>query len=97
AVPFLIRILETKPSKIGRILDEKLYSVSSLTSNMQVPWRMRQHLPSAMRVEGRREHAAFFISQIVAAAGAAIPTLIRILEDHSEDWRLEQEVFSALL
>jgi HEAT repeat protein len=61
-----------------------------------VPKFVEKALPSAYRDEERREHAAFLISQIGPAAEAAIPALIRILEDQTEDGDLEREVLQAL-
>jgi len=75
AVPFLVEVLEQKPSKLGGIVDEKL---SDYRFRQNVPEGLVKALPSADRVEQRRESAAFLISQIgphvVDTNGIATPT-----------------------
>lgn len=94
AVPFLVKTLERKPSKLGEFADDKLYKDGL---NDHVPKSLVKALPSAMRVEDRREHAAFLIGQIGPDAAAAIPALMRVLTDQTEGWRIEGEVRGALL
>jgi len=89
AVPFLIKTLERKPSKLGEVVDEKLYQDDL---ERHLPKGVVRALPSAMRVEDRREHAAFLISQIGPDAAAAIPALMAVLTDQTEGWRIEAEV-----
>lgn len=94
AVPYLIRVLETKPSALGKKLDAELYGISGRGQNL--PERFKQRLPSAMRMEDRREHAAFILSELGPVAEAAIPALVRIIEDPNEGWRLTGEARRAL-
>jgi hypothetical protein len=94
AVPFLIKTLERKPSKLGEVVDQKLYEDDL---ERHLPKCVARALPSAMRVEDRREHAAFLIGQIGPDAAAAIPALMAVLTDQIEGWRIEAEVRGALL
>ena len=94
AVPFLVEVLEQKPSKLGGIVDEKL---SDYRFRQNVPEGLVKALPSAYRVEQRRESAAFLISQIGPDAAAAVPALMRIFHDPGEGWRIKAEVRVALL
>jgi HEAT repeat protein len=94
AVPFLIKTLERKPSKLSELVDDQLYK-DDLARH--VPKDVVRILPSAMRVEGRREHAAFLIKEIGPDAAAAIPVLMAILNDQTEGWRIVSEVRGALL
>ena len=94
AVPFLIKTLGRKPSKVGEAVDDLLYK-SQLVAH--VPEEMAKALPSAMRVGDRRSRAAFLIGEIGPEAAETIPTLMAILTDQNEDWRLEAEVRDALL
>lgn len=94
AVPYLVRVLETKPSALGKKLDAELHGSSGRGQNL--PERIKHHLPSAMRTEGRRENAALVVSELGPVAEAAIPTLIRIMEDPSEDRRVAGEARGAL-
>src|SRR5262249_48145637 len=79
-VPFLIKLLEQKPSKLGEVLDKKLADYS-LSHPGRIPEEVTEILPSAYRVEQRREMAAFFLGELGPLAEAAIPTLFRIYCD----------------
>ena len=104
AVPFLIKVLEGKPSGLAKMLDEKLYDTNCLS--LSLPGWLTDHLPSARDVEDRRETAASIIGEIGPDAQAAIPALIRIFEELDEvkqsppeayiAQRLQSEVFTAL-
>jgi len=94
AVPFLIKTLGRKPSKVGEAVDDLLYKRQLVA---HVPEEMAKALPSAMRVGDRRGRAAFLIGEIGPEAEEAIPALMAILTDQSEGWRLEAEVRDALL
>src|SRR5258708_4552165 len=93
AVTCMIETLQQKPSKLGKVVDDKLYK-DGLARH--VPEPVVNALPSAMRDDRRREGAAFLISEIGPDAAAAIPTLMSIFTDPSEGWRLENEVRGAL-
>ncbi len=94
AVPFLIKTLERKPSKLGEFVDKQVadYYLKHLR---EVPSEVRRCLPSAYRVEDRRELAAFFLGRLGPAAEAAIPALFRVYTDTNVAWRLEGEVGRA--
>ncbi len=94
AVPFLIKILEQRPSKLGEMIDDKLYKDDLVR---HVPKEVVKALPSAMRTEDQREHAAFVIGQIGPEAETAIPALMAILSDPNEGWRIVVESRTALL
>ncbi|MCW5554094.1 MAG: HEAT repeat domain-containing protein [Verrucomicrobiae bacterium] len=94
AVPFLVKILERKPSKLAEFGDE---AVSRLGDKPRLQKLARETLPSAYEIATRRELAAFLISRIGANAGVAIPALVKIFEDPTEGWRLHQEVYGALV
>jgi len=91
AVPFLIDTLERKPSKLGEAADKQLAGHPG-----SIPESVAHFLPSAFRVEDRRETAAFLLGELGPLAEAAIPTLFRIYCDTNEGWRLENEVSPAL-
>jgi len=95
AVPFLIETLERKPSKLGEFVDKQIADYD-LKHPRGVPNQLRTALPSAYRVEARRQLAAFFLSELGPAAEAAIPALFRIYTDTNEGWRIEHEVSRAL-
>lgn len=95
AVPFLVGILEAKPSILAELADQGV-SKYYLKHPGGPPPRLLNALPSADRVEGRREAAAFMLGQIGPEAAAAIPTLFRIYTDTNENWRIESELGGAL-
>ena len=94
AVPFLIEILQRKPSKLSEMDDNKLYNDRLME---HVPKGVVRALPSAMRTEERREAAAFLIGVIGPDASAAIPSLMVVLNDPNEDWRISEGVQTALM
>jgi HEAT repeat protein len=95
AVPFLIETLEEKASKVGEFVDKQIADYD-LKHPKGVSREVRGALPSAYRIETRRETAAFFLGKLGPAAEAAIPVLFKIYTDTNEGWRVEHEVGSAL-
>lgn len=93
AVPFLIKILERKPTKLSEFGDK---AVSELNDKPQLQKFAEELLPSAYKISNRREFAAFLLSEIGTDAGAALPTLIKIFEDQTEDRLLRSKVYGAL-
>lgn len=94
SVPFLIEVLEGKPSVIGEAVDNALYKQELAH---KVPQSVVKTLPSAMKTQERREHAAFLLEQIGPDAEAAIPALMTVLTNRSEGWRLVAECRGALI
>lgn len=94
AVPFLIELLETEPSNLGRFADKEAGNYS--ISHPKVSDAIAKLLPSAYRAEERRELAAFFLSELGPKAEAAIPALFRIYTSTNVNWRLANEVGGAL-
>ena len=94
AVPFLIEVLETEPSSLGRIADKEAAKYS--TSHPKVSDAINKYLPSAYRVEDRRETAAFLLSELGTNAEAAIHVLFRLYTSTNLSWRLASEVARAL-
>jgi HEAT repeat protein len=92
AVPFLIKVLETKSSKLGEIADTARSKYSQ-----QIPPIVEKSMPSAYRMQARREEAAYLIEQIGPEAEAAIPTLLKVFTDQTEDSRVSQGARSALM
>ncbi len=93
AVPFLVRILEKKPSRLGKLCDEHLCGNSSLS--FRVPGWLRNQMPSAWEDENRRETAASLIGEIGPKAVAAIGPLITTLEAQEERKKLSNEAYMA--
>jgi HEAT repeat protein len=91
AVPFLIETLERKPSKLGEAVDKQRADHPG-----SIPESVAKVLPSAYRVEDRREMAAFFLGELGPLAEAAIPTLLRICCDTNENSRVQGQAWSAL-
>src|ERR1041385_8619774 len=92
AVPYLVRLLKQKPSKLGATVDQM-----RANPRMEISGRLGNFLPSAGRTVDRRKTAAFLLSQMGPEAEAAIPTLIQIIEDPAEDHNVVSEAFDALL
>ncbi len=95
AVPFLIKILGTKSPVPGKAADETV-DKSESEHGEEIDEDRRDALRDAYRIGLDRDLAAYLIGQLGPTAASAIPTLLRILEDPNEDWRLEAEVRDAL-
>jgi HEAT repeat protein len=95
AVPCLIKILEHKPSKLAEFFDKQIADFD-LRYPGGIPLRVRNAFPSTYGVQGRRETAAFLLSQLGPGAEAAIPLLFRLYTDTNEDERVHGEVYDAL-
>jgi HEAT repeat protein len=95
AVPFLIEVLETEPSSLGRFADKEAANYSF--THPKLSDAISKLLPSAYRVEERRELAAYLLSQLGPKAEAAIPVLFRIYTSTNLGWKVEHEVGAALM
>jgi len=91
AVPFLIKTLEEKPSKLAEAVDKALEAHPG-----RIPASVEKVLPKAHPVEARRDAAAFFLGELGPVAEAAIPTLFRICCDTNENGRVQDQTWSAL-
>jgi HEAT repeat protein len=94
AVPFLIKVLETEPSSLGRFADKETAKYS--TSHPKLSDAINKYLPSAYRAEDRCETAAFLLSELGTNAEAAIPALFRLYTSTNLNWKLASAVGGAL-
>ncbi len=94
AVPFLIKTLEQKPSALGKAVDDQVYGGDP---SHRVPQGVLNALPSAMRTEEKRDRAVYLIQEIGPDAAEAIPSLMTILNDPNEGWRMIAGARGALL
>src|SRR5436190_10673139 len=91
-VPFLIEILEYKPSSFTKFIQRELLRYDLKHPGSKVIGALSRSLPSAHVIEDRRENALFLIGKIGPEAEAAIPLLFRLLVSTNENWRIETEV-----
>jgi hypothetical protein len=99
AVPFLLRCLERRPSRLGEIFDDKIApTIWKFSLTHEIPFGLAEaRFPSAERVRNRREMAAFLLGEIGPEAQEAIPTLLRIYSDDNDDWpKGKYELWGAL-
>jgi HEAT repeat protein len=85
----------SETSKLAEFVDKEI-SDYDMKHAGGVPNQLRNAVPSAYRIEGRRELAAYFLGELGPSAEAAIPTLFHIFTDTNEGWRVEHEVGRAL-
>lgn len=95
AVPFLVKVLDHKPTALSVKLDEARgkYDTSHPGG---LPPTLEKVLPSEYRIQNRRETAAFLLGQIGPPAAAAIPVLKRVSSDPNENDRVRREAWAAL-
>jgi len=92
AVPFLIEILEYKPSSFTKFIQRELLRYDLKHPGSKVIGALSRSLPSAHVIEDRRKNALFLIGKIGPEAEAAISLLFRLLVSTNENWRIETEV-----
>jgi HEAT repeat protein len=90
ALPFLITVLEHKPSLFARGADQvrKKHPPGPKLLNM---------VASAMKENDRRKCAAMLIGDLGTNGAQAVPTLMKIWNDPTDDWEVKSRVEQALL